>query len=54
MVSGHSKGAGQAMLLGDRYDVATTSFNPLVPQKVMSGNVNPTKPQQLKIHLHWD
>ena len=47
MVSGHSKGAGQAMLLGDRYDVATTSFNPLVPQKVMSGNVNPTKPQKI-------
>lgn len=47
MISGHSKGAGQAMLLGDRYDVATTSFNPLVPQKVMTGNVNPTKPQKI-------
>ena len=47
MVSGHSKGAGQSMLLGDRYDVATTSFNPLVPNKVMRGDISTTKPQKI-------
>ena len=47
MVSGHSKGAGQAMLLGDKFDVATTSFNPLVPQKVMAGDISTTKPQKV-------
>ncbi len=47
MVSGHSKGAGQSMLLADKYDVATTSFNPLVPNKVMRGDVSTTKPQKI-------